>query len=136
MPSEGQPTGGDGYRRRVEKLPPVACYVCVMGARYRITEPLGRGARVFRGVAESSDGRTRDVVITGVVESLPNNQRFAAMILDDVRAAASLHHANVVDLVDIAKTPEGAYFVVSEYADGCDLKTFVSQSKRALRGHT
>jgi len=106
-----------------------------MGARYRITEPLGRGTRVFRGIAESSDGRTRDVAIARVVPSLPNNQKFAAMILDDVRAAASLHHANVVDLVDVGRTPEGAYFVVTEYVEGCDLKTFVSRRKRVALPH-
>jgi eukaryotic-like serine/threonine-protein kinase len=106
-----------------------------MGARYRITEPLGRGTRVFRGVAESTDGRTRDVAITRVAGSLPNNQKFAAMIVNDVRAAASLHHENVVDLVDIAKTPEGAYFVVTEYVDGCSLETFISRTKRVALPH-
>lgn len=83
---------------------------------------------MFRGVRESTDGHTRDVVITRAV-SLSTNT-FVAMLLDDVRAAASLHHANIVPLEDIARTPEDAYFVVTDYVDGCDLKTLVSRSKR------
>lgn len=86
-------------------------------------------------MAESSDGRKRDVVISRVVSSLPNNQKFVAMLLDDVLASASLHNANIVELVDIAKTPEGAYFVVTEYVDGCDLKTLVSRRKRVPLPH-
>lgn len=106
-----------------------------MKARYRITEPLGRGTRVFRGVAESSDRRKRDVVIMRLLPGLQGNKRFTATLVDEVRATLTLHHANIVELVDIAKTPDDVYFVVTEYVDGCALKTFVSRSKRVALSH-
>ena len=100
-----------------------------MRGRYRITEPLGRGARVFRGVAEASNGPSRDVAIRRMPPNLTKNQRFLAMMLDDMRASLPLRHANIVEIVDIAKTPDDEYFVVTEYVDGCDLKTLVSRRK-------
>jgi serine/threonine protein kinase len=104
-----------------------------MAARYAITEPLGRGKRAFRGVATSSDGRTRDVVIKRALPNLTKNQKFVAMFLDELRESVPLRHANVVETVDIAKTPDGAYFIVTEYVDGTDLKTFVARRKDIAR---
>jgi serine/threonine-protein kinase len=106
-----------------------------MRARYRITAPLGRGKRVFRGVAELSGGRARDVAIMRVVPSLTKNQKFVAMLLDDMRSSLSLHHSNIVEVVDIARTLEDEYFVVTEYVDGCDLETIVSRRKRIELAH-
>lgn len=83
-----------------------------MSARYTVTEPLGRGTRVFRGVAESVDGHKRDVAIMRVLPSLITNQKFVDMFLADLRSSLLLKHANIVDVLDIARTPEGAYFVV------------------------
>jgi serine/threonine-protein kinase len=100
-----------------------------MGARYRITDALGRATRVFRGEAESSDG-IRDVAIARVVENAPGSREFANMVVDDLRWSARLHHANIVELVDVAETPDGAYYVVTEYIDGCNLDTLVARRPR------
>jgi serine/threonine-protein kinase len=74
-------------------------------------------------------------VIARAAASLPGNQPFAALLLDDLRASVSLHHPNIVELVDIARTPEDAYFVVTEYVDGCDLQTLVARTKRIAPAH-
>jgi serine/threonine-protein kinase len=99
-----------------------------VAARYRIIEPLGQGTRIFRAVTESSDGRDRQVAILRLAPNV--SARFVPMVLDDMRPSLSLHHANIVEVLDIATTVEGEYFVVAEYIDGCDLKAFASLRKR------
>jgi eukaryotic-like serine/threonine-protein kinase len=106
-----------------------------MGARYTVTEQLGRGSGAFRGVAESRDGRKRDIAIKQVVPNLTKNQKLVAMFLGELRASVSLRHANVVEVVDVAKTPEDAYFIVTEYVDGADLKTIVARRKEIASQH-
>jgi serine/threonine-protein kinase len=90
---------------------------------------------VFRAVAEFDDGHSQDVALTRLVPSLTKNQKFVAMLLDDMRAALSLHGSNIVQVVDIARTPEDEYFVVAEYVDGCDLRTFSSRRNRIALQH-
>ena len=95
-----------------------------MRARYTVTAPLDR-ANDFRGTAVWRDGRRRDVVITRVLPGLAKPTRFVAMFLDDLRDAMRLSHPNIVELIDIARTPDDAYFIVTEYIEGCDLRSLV-----------
>src|SRR5438876_7591123 len=104
-----------------------------MSARYTITESLGRGR--FRGMAESRDGFKRDVTIMRVLSNLTKNQKFVSMFLGELSSSRLLKHDNIVELLDIAKTPEDAYFVVTEYVEGCDLKTLVARRKRIAIQH-
>jgi serine/threonine-protein kinase len=99
-------------------------------ARYTVTEPVGRASRVFRGVAESADLIRYDVAIVRVLPALTKNQKFVHLFLEDLRPTLGLKHANIVECLDIAKTPEDAYFAVTEYVDGCNLKALVAQRER------
>jgi serine/threonine protein kinase len=103
--------------------------------RYSVTAPLDHGSRGFRGTAVSSDGITRQVAITPVRANPIKNERHAAMLLADLRASLRLKHANVVDVVDICRTPGRAYFVVSEYVEGCTLRAFVARRSRMTIEH-
>lgn len=105
-----------------------------MGARYTVTAPL-RGTRAFRGAAESSDGSRRDVVIQRFLPELTTNQRFVETFLDDLRSALPLKHSNIVEVLDIARTPANAYYVVTEYLEGCDLKALVTRRERIPLPH-
>ncbi|MFN0252814.1 MAG: serine/threonine protein kinase [Kofleriaceae bacterium] len=106
-----------------------------MRARYTVTEPLDRGTRVFRGVADFGGGFKRDVAIMRVLPVLTGNKKFVAMFLEELSSSLLLHHTNIVEVLDIAKTPEGAYFVVTEYVDGCDLKALIARRKRIAIQH-
>jgi serine/threonine protein kinase len=106
-----------------------------MSARYTITEALGRNTREFRGVAESSDGHKQDVTIMNVPPNLTRNRKFVVTFLAELRSSLLLKHANIVEILDIAKTPEDTYLLVTEYVDGCDLKTFVARRKRVAIQH-
>ena len=103
-----------------------------MRDRYTITERLDHGgmAEVFRGVAESMEGFKKAVAIKRILPALTKNQKFVSMFLDEARLSLFLQHANVVQVFDISKTPDNAYFLVMEFVDGCNLKTLIERSKQ------
>ncbi|MCB9562311.1 MAG: serine/threonine protein kinase [Kofleriaceae bacterium] len=103
-----------------------------MRDRYTITERLDQGgmAEVFRGVAESIQGFKKNVAIKRILPSLTKNQKFVSMFLDEARLSLYLQHANIVQVFDISKTPDNAYFLVMEYVDGCNLKALIERQKQ------
>jgi serine/threonine-protein kinase len=103
-----------------------------MRDRYTITERLDHGgmAEVFRGVAESMEGFKKAVAIKRVLPNLTKNQKFVSMFLDEARLSLFLQHANIVQVFDISKTPDNAYFLVMEYVDGCNLKALIERQKQ------
>jgi serine/threonine-protein kinase len=112
-----------------------------MRDRYTITERLDHGgmAEVFRGVAESMEGFKKSVAIKRILPNLTKNQKFVSMFLDEARLSLFLQHANIVQVFDISKTPDNAYFLVMEFVDGCNLKGLIERqkqkSKRIEVGH-
>jgi serine/threonine-protein kinase len=100
--------------------------------RYTITERLDQGgmAEVFRGVAESMEGFKKNVAIKRVLPNLTKNPKFVSMFLDEARLSLYLQHANIVQVFDISKTPDNAYFLVMEYVDGCNLKALIERQKQ------
>ena len=103
-----------------------------MRDRYTITERLDHGgmAEVFRGVAESMEGFKKNVAIKRILPTLTKNDKFVAMFLDEARLSLHLQHANIVQVFDISKTPDNAYFLVMEFVDGCNLKALIERHKQ------
>jgi serine/threonine-protein kinase len=103
-----------------------------MRDRYTITERLDHGgmAEVFRGVAESMEGFKKSVAIKRILPNLTKNQKFVSMFLDEAKLSLFLQHANIVQVFDISKTPDNAYFLVMEYVDGCNLKALIERQKQ------
>ena len=113
-----------------------------MRDRYTITERLDHGgmAEVFRGVAESMEGFKKNVAIKRILPNLTKNQKFVSMFLDEARLSLFLQHANIVQVFDISRTPDNAYFLVMEFVDGCNLKGLIERQKQKTKrievGHT
>lgn len=106
-----------------------------MRDRYTITERLDHGgmAEVFRGVAESMEGFKKSVAIKRILPNLTKNQKFVSMFLDEARLSLFLQHANIVQVFDISRTPDNAYFLVMEFVDGCNLKSLIERQKQKSR---
>src|SRR5262245_58057860 len=103
--------------------------------KYSVTERIDAGgmAEVFRGYAESLDGRFKKLVaIKRILPSLAKNKKFLSMFIDEARLALHLQHANVVQVFDIG-VADGKYFIVMEYVDGANLKTVGESLKRQGR---
>jgi serine/threonine-protein kinase len=106
-----------------------------MRDRYTITERLDHGgmAEVFRGVAESMEGFKKSVAIKRILPNLTKNKKFITMFLDEAKLSLFLQHANIVQVFDISRTPDDAYFLVMEFVDGCNLKSLLERQKQKAK---
>ena len=76
------------------------------------------------------DGFKKNVAIKRVLPNLTKNEKFVQMFLDEARLSLFLQHANIVQVFDISKTPDNAYFLVMEFVDGCNLKGLIERLKQ------
>jgi serine/threonine protein kinase len=96
-----------------------------MFGRYRAERLLARGGmgEVYLGQLVAH-GFERRVVIKTIWTELVADERAALMFVDEARIAATLHHRNIVQILDFDRFDGGAY-LVTEYVDGYDLRTLL-----------
>jgi serine/threonine protein kinase len=84
--------------------------------RYRIDELLGRGGfgEVWKGYDPELD---RPVAIKLGRRDRRFSEQMLSKLLDEARKAASMSHAGIVQVYDIARVDDG-YVIVSEFIDG------------------
>jgi serine/threonine-protein kinase len=94
--------------------------------RYQVDELLARGGmgEVYMGRILGAHGFQRPIVIKVIRTELLADERVALMFVDEARMAASLHHRNIVQIIDFDLF-EGGAFLVCEHVDGCDLRTML-----------
>jgi serine/threonine protein kinase len=95
--------------------------------RYDVDELLARGGmgEVYRGRLVAAHGFERPLVIKMIRTELLANERAALMFIDEARIAASLHHRNILQIVDFDRFEDGA-FIVTELVEGCDLRVLLT----------
>lgn len=100
----------------------------VLGGRYRLEALVGSGgmAAVYRGFDELLQ---RPVAVKVLREEYAQDPAFLARFMREARAAARLHHPNIVTVYDVGEDG-GRYYIVMEYVDGQDLKTLIRQRGR------
>jgi serine/threonine protein kinase len=91
--------------------------------QYKLLEQLGRGAtgRVYKAVHTTMD---RVVAIKVILASILKDRPAVELFNREVRAAARLHHPNVVTAYD-ADEVKGVRFLVMEYVNGPSLQQLV-----------
>jgi serine/threonine protein kinase len=96
--------------------------------RYRVDSVLARGGmgEVFLGRIDGAHGFERPIVIKVIRNDLVQDERLAMMFVDEARIAASLHHRNIVQIVDFDRFDNGV-FLVTEHVDGCDLRALLRE---------
>ncbi len=97
--------------------------------RYQLIGELAAGgmATVFLGRLAGVGGFQRFVAIKRLHPHLAREQEFVEMFLDEARLAASIHHQNVVPILEIG-TSEGGYYLVMEYIEGVTLARLMGQA--------
>jgi predicted Ser/Thr protein kinase len=93
--------------------------------RYRIVELLGRGGMgdVYRAEHKVMD---RPVALKVIKPQLVQNDAAVRRFQREVRAAARLHHPNIVTAYD-AEQAGNLHYLVMEYVDGVDLDEVIKQ---------
>jgi serine/threonine protein kinase len=109
-----------GAKARFDGKPDVTEAMTI--GRYRVVRHLATGgmADVFLARADGLQGFQKLVVIKRLLPTLEGTASFANMFLDEARLAASLQHANIVQVFDVG-IADGRHFMAMEYLHGRDL---------------
>ncbi len=99
----------------------------VLGDRYQLQEPIGRGgmATIYRG----HDKRMERVVAIKVLRDIySTDPKFVTRFQREAKAASALQHPNIVQVYDYGQT-DGNYFIVMELIEGTDLRHYLRSRK-------
>src|SRR5690349_19616670 len=81
-------------------------------------------AVVWRGATLGAAGFARPVAIKRVLSGLGADQHFIAMFVEEARVSATLDHPNIVHIHDFGLDEDGGHYLVMEWIEGLDLRTF------------
>jgi hypothetical protein len=100
--------------------------------RYRLLELIATGgmAEIHLARAEGAAGFEKLLAIKRILPEHARDAEFVAMFLLEARIAATLHHANVVQVYDFGYD-DGSYFLAMEYLRGSDTRRIVDALARA-----
>jgi len=101
-----------------------------MLGRYQVLKPLAKGgmAEVLLARAIGLAKFERYVVIKRIRVEHGSDQKAIDMFLDEARLVASLHHRNIVQVLDVGEE-SGKYFFVMEYVHGRDTRELLRHVK-------
>lgn len=104
----------------------------LVGGRYALRGEIGRGgmATVHRARDEVLQ---REVAVKLLHAHLAGDDAFLDRFRREARAAAAVHHPNVVTVHDWGETPEGAYLVL-QLVEGCSLREVLRRRGRLTAG--
>lgn len=99
----------------------------LIGEKYRLRRVVGRGGMgtVYKA-AHVAIGRT--VAVKVLHPHLADDATALARFQREARAAASIGHENIVDILDMGVEPSGACFLVMEYVRGKSLAAVLRES--------
>jgi serine/threonine protein kinase len=105
-----------------------------MLGRYRLLRRLAIGgmAEIFLAHARSVQGFEKLVVLKRILPQYAENAEFVRMFFDEARLAATLDHANIVQVHDMGEH-EGTYFFTMEYVHGQSLLHVMREVTRQQR---
>mgnify|MGYP001765831078 CR=1 FL=1 len=72
----------------------------------------------------------RKLAIKFLKSSISTNPQMLQRFENEARAAASIGHGNIVDILDMGATPRGVPFIVMEWLDGSDLGDVIDAATR------
>jgi len=100
--------------------------------RYRVESELGRGAMgtVYRG---SHHRLARSVAIKVLHPHLVHEPNIVARFEREAKAAARLQHPNLISVLDVGETEDGAHVMVLELAKGPTLADLMKQRLEPAR---
>ena len=110
------PDMGDGLPRRFGK--------------YTLLRKLATGgmAELFLALQKSVAGFEKLLVIKRILPAMNQDKSFIDMLLHEARIAATLTHANIVQIFDVGQV-DGTYYIAMEHVHGEDLRGIVRQMR-------
>jgi eukaryotic-like serine/threonine-protein kinase len=101
--------------------------------RYEVIGVLGRGgmATVYLANSGGEAGFSRLVAVKVLHPHLAEQEDFVAMLLDEARLAARIHHPNVVPVVDL-QSDGVQHHIVMDYVEGCSFNELLNSRERNI----
>jgi len=93
---------------------------------YELVSRLGAGgmAETFLAVRRGPGSFEQQVCLKRILPAFEQDAEFVRLFLEEARIAATLRHANVVQVLDFGVT-EGSHFMALELVDGLDLRALL-----------
>jgi serine/threonine-protein kinase len=93
---------------------------------------IGGMAEIFLARVRGLAGFERLVVVKQILPQYAADARFIRMLLQEARIAATLHHANVVQVLELDREGD-VYFFAMDYVDGVDARRLSRAAETAAR---
>jgi eukaryotic-like serine/threonine-protein kinase len=99
--------------------------------KYTLLRKIATGgmAELFLAIQKSVAGFEKLIVIKRILPSMNHDKAFIEMLLHEARIAATLSHANIVQIFDVGQV-EGTYYIAMEHVHGEDLRSIVRQMRK------
>jgi len=100
--------------------------------RYTVVKKVADGgmAEIFLAHLTGAQGFARMVILKRILPVFSVDPHFRNMIVDEAHIAMSLHHGNIVQVLDLGEE-RGRYYLVMELVDGWDLATVFARGQDA-----
>jgi eukaryotic-like serine/threonine-protein kinase len=99
--------------------------------KYTLLRKIATGgmAELFLAIQKSVAGFEKLIVIKRILPSMNQDRGFIEMLLHEARIAATLSHANIVQIFDVGQY-DGSYYIAMEHVHGEDLRSIVRQMRK------
>jgi eukaryotic-like serine/threonine-protein kinase len=99
--------------------------------KYTLLRKIATGgmAELFLAIQKSVAGFEKLIVIKRILPTMNHDRAFIDMLLHEARIAATLSHANIVQIFDVGQV-EGTYYIAMEHVHGEDLRSIVRQMRK------
>ncbi len=98
----------------------------LIGGRYQVRRPLGRGGMGQVYLAEDRD-TGREVALKVLNRRHQTSREVEERFVREARAASRIRHRNVVELYDFGRVPDGRPYFTMEYLPGRDLRAVIDE---------
>jgi serine/threonine-protein kinase len=101
-----------------------------LSGTYSVERVLGEGGMGRVYLARHTRIAQKQVAVKVLHPEYGRNPDMLARFQREAETAASISHPNVVAVYDVARTPHGRPYLVTEYLEGCDLSQYLKQRQR------
>jgi tRNA A-37 threonylcarbamoyl transferase component Bud32 len=129
-------SGGPGGRARardsLDEQPRQSRRSVSSHGRYTVVRKLAEGgmAEIFLGQQRGSEGFEKPVVLKRIHTAFLADAQFRNMLIDEAHISMSLHHNNIVQVLDLGRAG-GRMFLVLELVDGWDMARILERAAAA-----
>src|SRR5262245_29428510 len=102
--------------------------------RYILHERMAQGgmAEVYRATLSGEGGFERAVAVKCIHPGLRYDPAFESRFINEARTVGQLHHANIVQVLELGRESDGTLYIAMELLEGRDLRDVLHRA-RALQ---